>query len=142
MNKEERVKLVFETISKIVGFEIKPEKEFRIVGNGIKTIYKINEDLYLYCKTPNGYYRVMDYSVLSIFRGEYHPKEIKEPLLTDEEEKFLKQFKFNGLSVVLNFLNMYDEKGALANVINLNVINFSFDGLKEGRTYSAKELGL
>lgn len=85
MNKEEITKLVFETLSKIAGFKIKPNKEFYVVGNGVKDVYKIDENSNLYCKTPEGYFRPSGYTILPVFNGVFQLEEIKEPLLTSEE---------------------------------------------------------
>lgn len=140
MNKEERVKLVFETISKIVGFEIKPNNDFYMIVNGEKNIYKIDENLSLHYRTPNGYIGLSVYNILPIFKGGYQLEEIKEPLLTEEEKDFLRNFKFAELFISRNLLYMYGEDKVYA--INLNDINLSFDGLKKYKTYSGKELGL
>ena len=77
-----------------------------------------------------------------IFKGVYQFEEIKEPLLTEEGKDFLRHFKFDELSIVMTFLNMYNEKNTLVNAVNLDIINVSFDGLKEGKRYSREELGL
>ena len=154
MNKEERVKLVFETISKIAGFEIKPNKAFYMVVNGEKGVYQISESLNLYCKAPNGYYSVckapdgyymvLDYNIiLQVFNDWYQFEEIKEPFLAFEEKEFLSQFEFEWLEISTT-LDMFDKNNELVASINLNNvnINLSFDGLEKNRKYSGKELGL
>ena len=144
MNKEERVKLVFETFSKIAGFEIKPDKEFCVIINGIKYIYKMGENfqLYYYYNWPLGNYNKSENNILAFFNAEYQFEEIKEPLLPEESKNFLRQFEIEELEIILAHLNMYNKTGLLVNVINLNTVNFSFDGLKEGKKYTGKELGL
>lgn len=142
MNKEERAKLFFKTISEIAGFEIKPNKEFYMAGYDIKGVYKIDEDLTLYYKTLNGYFRTYDYNIVEIFKGGCELEKIKETLLTDEEKEFLRQFKFEDLEIIVTHLNMYNKNGVLVTIINLDTVGFSFDGLKGGKKYSGKELGL
>ena len=153
INKEERVRLVFETISKISGFEIKPNKDFYVIGNGIKGVYTIDESLLLLCKKSNGRYEVSDYGILPILKGGYQLDEIKEPLLTDKEplltdkeRGFLRHFIFKELSIEeepqSTLMYMYDRNNIIVNVIELYDTNFSFDGLEKGKRYSREELEL
>lgn len=149
MNKEERVKLVFETISKIAGFEITPDKEFYVVANGEKDVYKIDENSNLYCKMPEGYFRPSGYSILPIFKGGYQLEEIKEPLLTEEGKDFLRQFKFESLEVRAYFSDigtivalLLISQGDLYCTIPIHMLNYEFKGLEANRKYTEKELGL
>jgi hypothetical protein len=143
MNKEERVKLVFETISKIAGFKIKPNKDFYIVSNDERMRYYIREDLILMIEASKDYYVRSDYirTALPILNGDYQLEEIKEPIITDEERDFLRQFNFEKLEIS-TCLCMYDKDGTLANAVNLSIINFNFDGLERDNIYTRKELGL
>ena len=83
MNKKERTELVFKTLSKIVGFEIKPNKEFYMVGNGGEDVYLIDEFLNLLYKSRDGSFQLSVYDISLIFKGELQLEEIKEPLLTE-----------------------------------------------------------
>jgi hypothetical protein len=141
MTKEERVKLVFETISKIAGFEIEPDKEFYIVANGKRVRYVIDKFLNLLLKNPNDYFGKSDYNILPILKGGYQLEEIKEPLLTEEGRNFLRQFKFEKL-LIKGFLYLHDKNNAFVASIGLDSINLSFDGLERGKKYSSAELGL
>ena len=145
MTNEERVKLVFETISKIVGFEIKPNKEFYIVRYSENFEYKeefvylIDEDLNLRYEKDDGSFGLSsyNYNTLSILKGDLQLEEIKEPLVTEEEKDFLRHFKFDTLKI-LTRMYMYDKNGFIVNSIMLENINYGFDGLKDVKKYSAK----
>ena len=141
MNKEERAKLFFKTISEIAGFEIKPDKEFYMAGYDIKGVYKISEDLTLYYKTPNGYFRTYDYNLVEIVKGGCELEEIEEPLLTEEEKNFLRGFKFEEIAIT-NVLCLFDKDNVPFNAINFDNINLSFDRLEKYKIYSREELGL
>lgn len=141
MSKEERVKLVFETISKIAGFEIKPEKEFYMNANGNKGVYKISESLQLLFKDAFGDYKTSVFSILPLFNGGYDLKEIKEPLLTEEENAFLKRFKFKTFKVDEYFL-YFGLDVALGDAIPRDLINLKFSGLELYKEYTREELGL
>lgn len=87
MNKEERVKLVFNTISNLAGFEVKPDKPFYMTMQGDKHTFKLDEEsnLYLYDNIKDYFYwRRFNFS--SLFRDDWKFEEIKEPLLTKEEK--------------------------------------------------------
>lgn len=145
MNKEERIKLVFETLSKLAGFEIKPDKEFYMTLNGYKEVCKIDENLNLHYNIFNGTHKMSDYNILPIFRGGYQLEEIKEPLLAFEEKEFLSQFEFEWLEISTT-LDMYDKNNEIVASIKLTNIfdndDVNFDGLEKGKRYSRKELAL
>lgn len=88
MNKEERVKIAFEALSKIVGFEIKPDKAFYIISNNEKEIYYITHDLTLMELCDDNTYRCC-IGIVALLNGQWNCnfEEIKEPLLTDEEKE-------------------------------------------------------
>lgn len=164
MNKEEKVELVFETLSKIAGFKIKPNKEFYIVRYSENFEYKeefvylIDEGLNLRYEKDDGSFGLSsyDYNTLSILKGDLQLEEIKEPLLTEEGRNFLRQFEFEMLKIdglifdelgfdgleVSTYLYMFDENGAVLASAKLDNINVSFDGLEKGRIYSRAELEL
>lgn len=144
MTREERVKLIFETLSKSVGFEIKPFKEFYVSGSGLKNVYFIDEFFTLHCKTLLGYFVNSDYTILSILKGDLQLEEIKEPLTTKEERDFLRHFKFDELKIseISNDLILFDKDWKIVVSFDLNNIDFSFNGLEEDKKYSSKELGL
>lgn len=142
MNKEERAKLFFKTISEIAGFEIKPEKDFYMIGNGTDGVYQISEGLNLYYKKPDSTYTRSDYSIFPIFKGAYEFEEIKEPLLTDEEKEFLRQFKFEEMQITpYSYMYMFNKNTVFA-AIYLNSITIGFDKLEVNRKYSREELEL
>lgn len=130
---------MFETISKIAGFEIKPNKDFYILANGEKMKHHIREDLTLMHGHSKNIYLRSEYSILPIFNGGYKLEEIKEPLLTDEEKKFLRHFNFEKLEISIN-LYLYNNEDST--IINSNTINYGFDGLERDKIYTREELGL
>lgn len=141
MNKKEKVELIFETLSKISGFEIKPNKEFYITTNGKKVKYHIDRDLMLWHRENKGYFENSILQYHQLLTDDYQLEEIKESLTTEEERGFLRNFNFDELEVSTH-LNMYNKYGILVTAIYLDTIDFNFDGLEKGRKYSGKELGL
>jgi hypothetical protein len=103
----------------------------------------LKEDLILMIEASKDYYVRSDYirTALPILNGDYQLEEIKEPIITDEERDFLRQFNFEKLEIS-TCLCMYDKDGTLANAVNLSIINFNFDGLERDNIYTRKELGL
>lgn len=140
MNKEERVKLVFETISKIAGFEIKPNKEFYINIDGKRKVYKISENLQLLYEYSGGYYETSLLVFFNILSGCYSLEEIEEPLLTEEERGFLRHFKFKALEVDLHCL--YFGESFARRAMCRDFINLKFNGLELDKEYAREELGL
>lgn len=143
MNKEERVKLMFETISKIAGFEIKPNKDFYIIANGNKIKHYINENLILMRRMSNGIYLRSDYSIFLILNGDYKLEEIKEPLLTDEEKEFLKNFAFDSLKKVEGraiIMFTIQDHGGVGYALGLNALKLRFEGLEFDKEYTKEEL--
>ena len=70
MNKEERVKIAFEALSKIVGYEIKPNKAFYSIINDVRFIYKVDENFELYCRNfYDDNYRMSGYRTLDLFNS-------------------------------------------------------------------------
>jgi hypothetical protein len=142
MKKEERVKLMFETISKIAGFEIKPDKEFYIIENGIKIKHYINENLILMRRMYNGIYLRSDYSIFLILNGDFKLEEIKE-LLADEEKEFLRNFAFDSLKKVegraIIMFTIQDHGGA-GYALGLNALKLRFEGLEFDKEYTKEEL--
>jgi hypothetical protein len=142
MKKEKRIKLVFETISKIAGFEIKPNKDFYIIANGNKIKHYINEDLILMRRMYNGIYLRSDYSIFLILNGDFKLEEIKE-LLTGEEKEFLKNFAFDSLKKVegraIIMFTIQDHGGA-GYALGLNALKLRFEGLEFDKEYTKEEL--
>lgn len=142
MTEEARVKLVFETISKVAGFKIEIETKFCITIEGEKNVYLIDRSLNLFYRKPNGCFGRSDYNILPILQDEYELEEYKEPSLAGKEKEFLRHFKFDALVIsTLLYMYIYD-KSRVLDTINLNNTNLSFDGLEKGRTYSRPDLGL
>lgn len=142
MNKEDRVRLVFETINKIAGFEVKPNKDFYIWANGEKIKYHIRSDLTLMVEGSKGYYVRSDFTILPILKGGYKLEEIKE-LLTDEEKEFLKNFAFDSLKKVegraIIMFTIQDHGGA-GYALGLNALKLRFEGLEFDKEYTKEEL--
>lgn len=93
MNNEERVELVFETISKIAGFEIKPNKDFYIRANGEEIRHHISKNLTLMQHKSKEHYERSDYTILPILKGGYKLIEIKGILACEEKELVKKEHK-------------------------------------------------
>lgn len=80
INEKEKIKLEFESLSKIAGFKILPNKAFYVVDNGIKQKYKIDTGLNVYCHCKVNGWVYSPYAMLwllPILKGDYQPEEIK-----------------------------------------------------------------
>lgn len=142
MKKEKRIKLVFETISKIVGFEVKPNKNFYILANGKKIKYHIRSDLTLMIEASKDIYLRSEYTILPIFNGGYRLEEIKE-LLADEEKEFLKNFAFDSLKKVEGraiIMFTIQDHGGVGYALGLNALKLRFEGLEFDKEYTKEEL--